>query len=58
MDFRGYQIPKNGYYNDWTDDAFDFAYIDEFKGQISITFLNEWLQRFRDETSWKIYGQY
>lgn len=42
--FRGYQIPKNGYYNDWTDDAFDFAYIDEFKGQISITFLNEWLQ--------------
>lgn len=42
--FNGYNMPKNNYWNDWEDDAYDFAYIDEFKGQLPITLLNEFLQ--------------
>lgn len=37
-------MPKNNYWNDWLDGAYDFAYIDEFKGQLPITLLNEFLQ--------------
>lgn len=42
--FRGYDMPKNNYWNDYSDEAYDFAYIDEFKGQLTVTFLNEFLQ--------------
>lgn len=42
--FRGYNMPKNNYWNDYCDDAYDFAYIDEFKGQLPMTLLNEFLQ--------------
>lgn len=40
----GYQIPTNGDFARWDDDQWDFAYIDEFKGQLTIQFLNEFLQ--------------
>lgn len=41
--FRGFQIPEN---NDFSafDDLYDFAYIDEFNGQLTIQFLNLWLE--------------
>lgn len=41
---HGYQIPTNGDFARWDDDHWDFAYIDEFKGQLTIQFLNEFLQ--------------
>ena len=44
LGFRSYIMPKNNYWNDWDDDAYDFAYIDEYKGQLPITLLNEFLQ--------------
>jgi len=40
---RGYQIPTNEDHASW-DNEYDFAYIDEFKGQLKIQFLNEFLQ--------------
>lgn len=42
--FNGYQIPINDDHCEWDDDSYDFAYIDEFHGQLSITFLNQFLQ--------------
>lgn len=41
--FVGYNMPKNNYWNDYND-GYDFAYIDEYKGQLPITLLNEFLQ--------------
>lgn len=45
--FRGYQIPTNNDFAMWDDDSYDFAYIDEFKGCITIQFWNEFLQGSR-----------
>lgn len=42
--FRGFIIPTNNDFADWDDNAYDFAYIDEFKGALTIQFLNEFLQ--------------
>lgn len=42
--FRGFIIPINNDFAEWDDECFDFAYIDEFKGQLTVQFLNEWLQ--------------
>lgn len=42
--FRGFIIPKNDDFTRYDDDAYDFCYVDEFKGQIPITFLNDFLQ--------------
>ena len=41
--YKGYEMPTN---NDWTgyNDSYDFMYIDEFKGGISIQELNKVLQ--------------
>lgn len=42
--FRGFIIPTNNDFAEWDDDGYDFAYIDEFKGSLTIQFLNEFLQ--------------
>lgn len=42
--FRGFLIPTNNNFDGYDDAAYDFTYIDEFKGQLTIQFLNEWLQ--------------
>jgi len=44
---QGYHIPTNNDHAKWDDALFDFAYIDEFKGQLTIQFLNEFLQGSR-----------
>lgn len=54
LQYRGYIMPKNNYWNDWDDDAYDFAYIDEYKGQLPITLLNEFLQG----SKMKLQGRY
>lgn len=41
---RGYQISTNNDFANYDDALFDFCYIDEFKGQLTIQFLNEFLQ--------------
>lgn len=41
---RGFEIPTNNDFAEWDDDRYDFAYIDEFKGQLTIQFLNMFLQ--------------
>jgi len=41
---KSYPIPTNGDFARYSDDAYDFCYIDEFKGQLTIQFLNEFLQ--------------
>lgn len=41
---RGFEIPTNNDFAEWEDDRYDFAYIDEFKGQLTIQFLNMFLQ--------------
>lgn len=41
--FRGFQIPENNDFSAY-DDLYDFAYIDEFNGQLTIQFLNKWLE--------------
>jgi len=40
----GFEIPVNNDFATWDDDKYDFAYIDEFKGQLTIQFLNLFLQ--------------
>lgn len=42
--FRAFIMPINNDFKGYDDAAYDFAYIDEFKGQFTIQFLNEWLQ--------------
>lgn len=44
MGFRAFLIPTNNNFEGYDDAAYDFTYIDEFKGQLTIQFLNEWLQ--------------
>lgn len=41
--FRGYQIPYDDHWEDWSDDLYDFAYADEFHGQVKITQMNNFL---------------
>jgi len=41
---RGFDIPVNNDFAEWDDEKYDFAYIDEFKGQLTIQFLNLFLQ--------------
>lgn len=41
---RGFDIPVNNDFAEWDDQKYDFAYIDEFKGQLTIQFLNLFLQ--------------
>lgn len=40
---RGFQIPENNDFSAY-DDYYDFSYIDEFNGQLTIQFLNKWLE--------------
>jgi hypothetical protein len=41
---RGFEIPKNNDFARYDDQLYDFAYLDEFKGQVTVQFLNEFLQ--------------
>jgi hypothetical protein len=41
--YRGFALPYNGHWEDWSDDDYDFAYADEFNGQVKITELNQFL---------------
>lgn len=41
--YRGFALPYNGHWEDWSDEDFDFAYADEFNGQVKITELNQFL---------------
>jgi len=41
---RGFEIPTNNDFAEWDDSRYDFAFIDEFKGQLTIQFLNMFLQ--------------
>lgn len=41
---RGFQLPFNGDFQYWRDNSYDYAYCDEFHGQLTVTFLNEWIQ--------------
>lgn len=41
--FRGFQIPENNDFSAY-DDYYDFAYMDEFTGQIAAHSLNQWLE--------------
>jgi len=41
--FRGYPIPYNGHWEEWSDDEYDFAYADEFNSQVKITEMNQFL---------------
>jgi len=41
--FRGYHLPYNGHWEEWSDDEYDFAYADEFHSQIKITEMNQFL---------------
>lgn len=44
---KGYEIPNNNDFARWDDNLYDFAYFDEFKGQLTIQFLNSFLQGSR-----------
>lgn len=41
--FRGFQLPENNDFSAY-DDLYDFAYIDEFNGQLTVQQLNMWLE--------------
>ncbi len=41
---RVYPMPMEDFYDEYDDDAYDLIFLDEFKGQKSVTFLNAWLQ--------------
>lgn len=42
--FRGFEIPTNNDFSLYSDHTYDFAYIDEFKGALTLQFLNLWLE--------------
>jgi len=44
---QGYLMPFNNDHASWRDHAYDFAYCDEFTGQLTVHFLNEWIQGTR-----------
>lgn len=41
--FRGYPIPYNGHWEEWSDDEYDFAYADEYNSQVKVTEMNQFL---------------
>lgn len=41
---RGFLLPYNSDFSLWADNQYDFAYCDEFHGQLTVSFLNEWIQ--------------
>jgi len=41
---EGFLLPFNNDFRFYADNAYDFAYCDEFHGQLTVTFLNEWIQ--------------
>lgn len=41
---RGFLLPYNSDFTLWADHQYDFAYCDEFHGQLTVSFLNEWIQ--------------
>lgn len=41
--FRGFPIPYNGHWEEWSDEEYDFAYADEYNSQVKITELNQFL---------------
>lgn len=41
--FRGYPIPYNGHWEEWSDEDYDFAYADEYNSQVKITEMNQFL---------------
>lgn len=41
--FRGYPLPIDGKFDEWSDDLYDFAYIDEFNSQLTLTMMNQFL---------------
>ena len=41
---RGFHLPYNGHWEDWFDNSYDFAFADEFHGQVKITELNKFLE--------------
>ena len=41
--YRGFALPYNGHWEDWSDTDYDFAFADEFHGQVKITELNNFL---------------
>lgn len=41
--YRGFALPYNGHWEQWSDTDYDFAYADEFHGQVKITELNAFL---------------
>lgn len=43
LGYRGFALPYNGHWEDWSDTDYDFAYADEFHGQVKITELNNFL---------------
>jgi len=44
LHYRVFEMPSDDKrFNDWDDDAYDIAVMDEFKGQLPLTFLNKWL---------------
>jgi len=38
-----YIMPTEDFYSDWVDNLYDICIMDEFKGQKTIQFLNQWL---------------
>lgn len=41
--FRGFPIPYNGHWEEWSDEDYDFAYADEYNSQVKITEMNQFL---------------
>lgn len=41
--FRGFPLPIDGKFDEWSDDLYDFAYIDEFNSQLTLTIMNQLL---------------
>ncbi|AUM61844.1 Rep [uncultured virus] len=51
--FRGYEIPTNNDFSLYDDHMYDFAYIDEFRGALTIQFLNLWLEGSKQTLNYK-----
>lgn len=41
--FRGFPLPIDGKFDEWSDDLYDFMYIDEFNSQLTLTIMNQLL---------------
>ena len=47
MGLKGYEIPQDGaWWGAWQNDKYDFAYYDEFKGNIPIGILNKFMDGY------------